>query len=140
MPLSLYPEDSVGPRGGMDSRSMKSLDLVEKRTANPRPSSLYPINSQARYIEYMSVRRFAAINLLIHQPKSVHCRHVAVDASSYKWDHEVVPIHKREGHLLCSRYCTLDPHQRSQRECVLRATGKPLWKLSLQMGVLKFFR
>jgi len=123
----------------MDSRSMKSLDLVEKRTANPQPSSLYPIHSQARYIEHVSVGRFAAINLLIHQPKSVHC-HVAVDASSYKWDHEVVAIHGREGHLFCSRYCSLDPHQRSQRACVLRATGKPLWKLSLQMGVLKCFR
>jgi len=42
---------------------MKSLDHVEKRPTNPRPSSLYPFHSQARYIEYESVRRFAAINL-----------------------------------------------------------------------------
>jgi hypothetical protein len=68
----------------MLSRSMKSLDHVEKTTANPRPSSLYPTHSQARYTEYESVRRFAAINLLIHRPKSAHCRQVAVDASSYK--------------------------------------------------------
>jgi hypothetical protein len=124
----------------MDSRSMKSLDLVEKRTANPRPSSLFPVHSQARYIEYESVRRFAATNTLIHQPKFVQCRHVAVDACSYKLNQEIAVIHGRKGHLFCSRYCSLDPYQKKSESVRIKGNRTAFVETLAADGRFKHFQ
>jgi hypothetical protein len=90
----------------MLTRSKKSLDHVKKRTPIPRRSSLYPIHSQARFIVYESVR-LAALNLLIHTSKSVHCHHIAVDTINDKRDQEDAAIHVRERHSFCRRYCNI---------------------------------
>jgi hypothetical protein len=79
-------------------------------------------------------------SVLIHKPKSVHCCHVAVDASSYKRDHEVAAIHGREGHLFCSRYCSLYPYQNKSESMRIKGNRTAFVETLATDGHFKIFR